>query len=177
MGGVRGETSGSIQKTPAVRLCWNAEVTPTGMGIREAFHLSNRIFLWPGQESAAGYFLPALLKVLGEGELGRGVTCLPVKQAGLALPHPTLTALGNWTASCVITIHLVAAIRGQMEFQTEYHSACPQKGRKAVQKRSARRVEETLASTITGAPVQGVHLLQQATKTGAWLKVQPSTVN
>ena len=63
-------------------------------------------------------FLPALFRVMGEGAPGRGVTRLPVKQAGLALPDPTLTDPENWTASCVITGHLVAALRGQMEFRT-----------------------------------------------------------
>ena len=69
-------------------------------------------------------FLPSLFQGLGEGELGSGVTFLPVKQAGLALLDPTNTAPENWTASCVIRGHLVAALRGQVEFWTEDHSAC-----------------------------------------------------
>ena len=35
---------------------------------------------------------------------------LNVKQAGLALPNPTLSAPENWTASCIVTIHVVANI-------------------------------------------------------------------
>ena len=57
-------------------------------------------------------FVPALFEGLGDGVQERGVTRLPVKQAGLALPDPTQTAPDNWTASCVITGQLVAALRG-----------------------------------------------------------------
>ena len=39
------------------------------------------------------------------------------------------------------------------------------------------RLEEALADTLEGSPVQVAHRLQQATNTGAWLTVQPSTVN
>ena len=48
-------------------------------------------------------FVPALCEGLREGVPVQGITCLPVKQAGLALPEPTQTAPENWTASCVIT--------------------------------------------------------------------------
>ena len=37
--------------------------------------------------------------------------------------------------------------------------------------------EEALAETLAGGPVQGARLLQQATNTGAWMTVQPPTVN
>ena len=53
-----------------------------------------------------------LFKGLQEGVPERGVTGLPIKQAGLALPDPYQTAPENWTTSCVITGHLVAALRG-----------------------------------------------------------------
>ena len=67
--------------------------------------------------------MPDIFKGLGEGATERGVTRLTLKQAGLALPDPTLTAPENWTASCVVTVHLVAALRGQVEFRTAYHVA------------------------------------------------------
>ena len=73
-------------------------------------------------------FVLAPLEGLGEGEQEQGVTCLPVKQAGLALTNPTLTAPENWTASCVITGHLVAELRGQVKFWTSDHSTYLRKG-------------------------------------------------
>ena len=51
------------------------------------------------------------------------VTRLPVKQAGLDLPDPKKTAPEKWTASCVITGHLVAVLRVEEEFHTADHSA------------------------------------------------------
>ena len=62
--------------------------------------------------------MPALFEGLREGVPERGVTRLPVKQVGLALPNPSQTAPENWTASCVVTVHLVAALRVQVEFRT-----------------------------------------------------------
>ena len=69
----------------------------------------------PVEDALKETFVPELFKGLREGVTERGVTHLPVKQAGLALPDPSQTALENWTASCVITGHLVSALRGQVE--------------------------------------------------------------
>ena len=57
----------------------------------------------PVKEEIAKAFLPALFEGAGDGAPGREITRLPVKQAGMALPDPTLTAPENWQASCVIT--------------------------------------------------------------------------
>ena len=125
--------------------------------------------------------MPALFEILAEGAPGRGVACLPVKQVGLALPDLTLTAPENWTAFCVITGHLVAALRGQVEFRTADYLTCLQEGRTTVLKRSAQRsaqrAEDALAAIIVGAPFQGSRQIRRETKTGACLRVQLSTVN
>ena len=71
-----------------------------------------------------------------------------MKQAGLALPDPTKTA-------CVITGHIVADIRGNVEFQMVDHLACLQVGQMAVRKRSVLRAEEALEETIARDPLQG----------------------
>ena len=85
-------------------------VTP---GIRDAFGLV--------EKALRETFLPDLFEGLGEGAPEIGVTRPPVKQTRLALTDQTLTAPKNWTASCVITGHLVAALRGQLELQTADH--------------------------------------------------------
>ena len=118
-------------------------VTP---GIGDAFE--------PVEKAMQETFIPDLFEGLGEGALDRGVTDLSVKQAGLALPDTTYTAPENWTASCVITGHLVAALRGQVEFWTEDHLACLHEVQMAVWRRSQQRAEEVLAATLEGAPVQ-----------------------
>ena len=89
------------------------QVTP---GIGDAFD--------PMKQALRETFKPVLFQGLGEGTPVRGVTCLYVKQAGLALTDPTKTAPENWTVSCAITGHLVAAHRGKEEFRTVDHSVC-----------------------------------------------------
>ena len=68
----------------------------------------------------------APLLALFQGETsqisGRVVTGLPVNQSGIALPDPNLTDVANWTASCVITGHLVSALHGMSDFWSRYHS-------------------------------------------------------
>ena len=92
--------------------------------------------------------MPALFKGLWEGVPERGLTCLPVKHVGLALPGPYQTAPENCTASCVITGHLVAALRGQVEFGTVDHLACLREVRTAVRRRGQIRAEEALTVAL-----------------------------
>ena len=68
----------------------------------------------PVEKALKETFVPALFEGLQEEVPERGVTRLPVKQVGLDLPDPSQTAPKNWTASCVITGHLVAALRVQV---------------------------------------------------------------
>ena len=142
---------------------------PVTPGVGNAFR--------PVEAALQETFVPALFEVLREGMPERGVTRLPVKQAGLALPDPSQTVPENWTASCVITGHLVAALWGQVEFWTADHSACLQEGRTEVWRRGHWQAEEDMMTALEGAPVLHARRLQRATNTGAWLIVQPSTVN
>ena len=64
------------------------------LGIGNAFGLVEKA-MWET-------FLLALFETLGEGAPVRGVTSLPVKQAVMALPDPTLTVPEKWTSSFVI---------------------------------------------------------------------------
>ena len=73
-----------------------------------------------------------------------------MKQAVIVIPDTTNKALENWTASCVITSHLVAALRSQEVFRTADHLDCLREGRTAVRKRSVLLAEETLTDTIEG---------------------------
>ena len=47
----------------------------------------------------------------------------------------------------------------------------------AVRRQITQRAEKALTAKIAGALVQGARRLRWKTKTGAWLTVQPSTVN
>ena len=49
----------------------------------------------PVEQALWETFIPALFQGLGDGTPGQGVTRLPVKQEGLALPDPTKTVPEN----------------------------------------------------------------------------------
>ena len=95
----------------------------------------------PVEQALMGAFIPSFFQCLGEVTPGKVVPRLPVKQAGLSLPEPTKTAPDNWMASCDITGHLVAALRGQEEFQTANHSAYLQEGIAEVRKQGVLQAE------------------------------------
>ena len=46
-----------------------------------------------------------------------------------------------------------------------------------MQKQRVLLADEAMAETLAAPPVQGARQLQQATKMGEWMMVQPSTVN
>ena len=131
----------------------------------------------PVEEVLRDTFIPVLSKGVGEGTPVWGVTCLPVKQAGLALLDPTKASPENWVESCVKTGNLVAALRVQGDFRTEDHAAYLKEGREEFRKWNANRSEEALEETLAGDPVQVARCLRRLTNMGAWLIVQPSTVN
>ena len=143
--------------SPAYADCGCLRATP---GIRNAFGTV--------EEEFAKAFLPALGEGVGDGAPGREITRLPVKQAGMALPDPTQTAPENWQASCVITGHLVSALRGQVPFRTADHAACLREGRAAVRRQNVAKAMASLETSISRAPVEVTRRLRRATKTGAW---------
>ena len=114
------------------------------LGIGDAFG--------PVKEEIATAFLPELFEGVGDGSPGRAITCLSVKQAGLDLPDPTRTSPDNWQASCVITGHLVSALRGQVPFRTADHAACLWDGRAAVRRNSVAKAMASLDVTIARPP-------------------------
>ena len=131
----------------------------------------------PVEEALREIFVPALYEGLREGVQQRDITRLPVKQVGLALTDPTQNPPENWTASCVITGHLVAALRGQVEFRTAEHSACLREGWTAMRRRRQSWAEEALAAALEGDPVLHARCMRRAANTEAWITVLPSTVN
>ena len=129
------------------------------------------------EEALKETFVPALFEGLRKEVPERGVARLPVKQAVLDLPDPPQTTPENWTTSCVITVRLVAAFRGQVGFRMVDHSACLREGRTSMRRRGKIRAEEALTAALEGDPVLHTRRLQHATNTRGWLTVQPSTVN
>ena len=114
----------------------------------------------PVEEALREVFLSALFRGLTEGLPTSENTRLPVKHAGLAIPDPVLMAPEKCTASCVITGHLVLALRGQTTFWTADHMACLREGRLAVRYRGMQRAEAALTAALEGAPVQQARRMQ-----------------
>ena len=85
----------------------------------------------------------------------------------MALPDPTLTAPENWQASCVITGHLLSALRGQVPFSTADHVACLRDERAAVRRQNVAKAMVSLETTIARAPAVVTRRLRRAMKTGA----------
>ena len=53
---------------------------------------------------------------------GRAVPGMLVKQDGISISDPTQTEGSNWTASCVITGHLVVMPHGMADFRSGDHA-------------------------------------------------------
>ena len=74
------------------------------------------------EDTLQGILRPALFQGGTAHIPGRAITGLPVKQAGIALPEPTRIMGANWTATCLITSHLVVALRGAAKFRLGNYS-------------------------------------------------------
>ena len=131
----------------------------------------------PVEDALQAAFLLDLSKGATSQIPGRVVTCLPVNQAGIALPDPTQTVKDNWTASCVITGHLVAALRGTAEFWLGYHDLLIGEVRDEIRQRHAEDTETALGEAQAVASTEDARRMGQIMRTGAWLSVLPSTIN
>ena len=67
-----------------------------------------------------------------------------VKHAGLAIADPTHMAHGNWTMSCVIYGHNIAAIHSRVEFQPGDHTKLLVNGRSEIWIRKAHKEGESI---------------------------------
>ena len=85
-----------------------------------------------GRGRVAGIFLLDLFQGSTTQIPVRAITSLPVKQAGIAIPNPTRIDGANWTASCVITGDLVAALCGTAEFRLGDHALLMGEGREEI---------------------------------------------
>ena len=100
------------------------------------------------KEALQEVFLLTFFRGLTEGLPTRANTRLLVKQAGLAIPDRVQTAPENWMASCVITGHLAADLRGQAAFRTADHTACLMGVRMAVRYRGEQRAKAALTAAL-----------------------------
>ena len=105
------------------------------------------------------------------------VTRLLVKEAVLYLPDLTLSAKDIWSASCDVTIHLVATLQVCTEFWAGDHDIVIKNGRADIRHRNSLNSMGALADVMVTLPDTEAHWMQWGSKIISWIIVQISTVN
>ena len=105
----------------------------------------------PIEDALRNAFLPDLFKGSTSQIPRRAVTGMPCKKAGIPLPDPTQTARDNWTVSCVITGHLISALRRTAEFWSGDHSLLMGDGRDEIQRRRYEAAKTALGEAQAAA--------------------------
>ena len=108
----------------------------------------------PVEDEIRDGFLLSLFKGATYQILGREVTGFPVNQAEIALIDPTQTAGDNWTASCVITGHLVAALHVMDKFWSGDHPPLMQEVRDEIRQQHAKAAETELGEARSAASTE-----------------------
>ena len=125
-------------------------------------------------------FLPTLFQGAMSHIPRRAITVIPVKQAGIDLVDPTQTSGSNWTASCVTTCHLVAALCRTAEFRSGNHALVRGEGREEIRQQhteAAETADTALGEAHASASKTDSQRMVRIQRTGAWVSVLPSTVN
>ena len=100
-----------------------------------------------------------------------------IKQYVLELSEPTLYSLENCTLSCVVTVHLVDALRGSTELWSVNISMMLKHRIADNQRQKNFNYIQALAKVMGKPPATEAFRLQQGSKTGAWISVKSSRVN
>ena len=85
---------------------------------------------------------------------GRVVTGILVRQAGIDILEPSQTDITNCMASCVITGHLVAALRCSVEYRSGDNNLLMGEGRNEIFRRQAEDVETELGEFQSAASIE-----------------------
>ena len=95
----------------------------------------------------------------------------------MAIPDLTQKAKFNWTASCVVTGHLVAALWVCVEFRSRDHAQLLTNGRKEIRRQKSQEVEEYLSANVGRLSQTEILCLRRGKKMGACFSVVLSAVN
>ena len=129
------------------------------------------------EDALRDIFLPDLFQGDTSHIPGREIYGLPVKQNGIALPYPTRTVGENWTASCVVTGHLVVDLRGTAKFRSDDHALLMREGREEIRRRYTEESKIFLEEAWAAASKPYAQQMGRIHQTGAWMLVLPSPVN
>ena len=94
---------------------------------------------------------------------------MSIKQYGIALPDLTHIAGANWTASCVITGRLVAALYGTADFRSGYHALLMGESRDEIFRWNAEAIETSLEEAWAAISTEKARRKGQIMRAGAWL--------
>ena len=110
-------------------LYMHVEVSQTGVSLYAVHQPCN----WSAFQQVKDNLIRKLLTDLFQGSdehiPKQDFTQLPVNKDGLSLSYLTLSALENWTESCVITGHLMVALWGWTELRSGKHTILLKYGR------------------------------------------------
>ena len=162
---------------PAEILFYPEKIPPSGVVYFPERHLAHKIGGPPGGGGPIKSLLPALFKVANAELLMQGITRLSFNQAGLVITNLTLSIWENWAASCIITGHLFAALRGWTEIKTWDHAMILQEIQGRIWHCHVQDTHTDLEETMVSSPVLYDCQLIQGTKKGTLLAVLPSTIN
>jgi hypothetical protein len=105
-------------------------------------------------------FLPTLFDHDLIDNIPRQLASFPVKKVGLAIPDPTASVEFNTRmASMVICGHLIAAIRGTVEFRSVDHSTIMAAGKVETQARRLSESQEKLEVILDDLPDIGSQIM------------------
>ena len=89
-----------------------------------------------------------------------------VNHAGLVILDPNLTPQGNWTASYVVTRHLITALRGHVKFLSGDHAQILTNSRAEIRRRKGQDAEESLSAAVGGISLMEGCPIRHRRKTG-----------
>jgi hypothetical protein len=90
------------------------------------------------------------------------------------IPDPTVSTESKKAASMVICCHLIAAIRGTVEFRSADHRAIMAAGKVKTQAQCLSESQEKLEVILDDLPDEQSRTIKRGEQMGAWLSVLPS---
>jgi hypothetical protein len=130
------------------------------------------------EEALSKTFLPTLFgDDYDDDDPRRGISCLPVKWAGLAIPDPTFQADANYDASMLSCGHIMAAFRGVEPFRSAEHKSVMAACKSETKLRNDAKYETEMNLLTSKLSYSDRRTILRGQETGKWLSLSPSTVN
>jgi hypothetical protein len=124
------------------------------------------------ESSLKDNFLPALLGLNKVEQPLRDLLAFPVKDAGLALPNPTSSTRGNFTASTIVCGNLVVLLKERAMFNGAEHTSVIKEGHSAIRMSKVAMHDGELLCFLWILPQEKRRTVEQeGCQTGAWISI------